>query len=86
MLTFFLGSVSATGGAATFTPATFTSPGKTAILSKKPLGIEELLPNCPRGLDWSLEVSLLSDLQPESKKSPKTAITYTLFRINMEQV
>jgi len=29
---------------------------------------------------------LLSDLQPESKKSPKTAIIYTFLRINMEQV
>jgi hypothetical protein len=76
----------ACGGAITFTPPTFTSPGKTAILSKKPLGIELLLPACPRILDWSLEVSLLSDLQPESKKSPKTAIIYTFLRINMEQV
>jgi hypothetical protein len=86
MPTFFLDSVLATGGAVTFTPASFTSPGNTAILSKKPLGIEELLPACPRALDWSLEVSLPSDLQPESRKNPKTAIIYTLYRINMEQL
>ena len=67
----------ATGGAVTFTPASFTSPGKTAKLSKKPRGIDELLPCTLVALDWSLEVSLPRDLQPESTKSPKTDNIYT---------
>ncbi len=51
--------------------------GKTAKLSKKPRGIEELLPCTLVALDWSLEVSLPRDLQPESTKSPKTDNIYT---------
>lgn len=75
-----------TGGAVTFTPASVTSPGKTAKLSKKPRGIDELLPCTLLALDWSFAVSLTRVLQPESINRPKMEIIYTLFRINMEQV
>jgi hypothetical protein len=78
--------VGSTFGAVTLTPASFTSPGKTAKLSKKPREVAERLPATLLLLDRSFEVSLPSDLQPESNKRAETDNIYTLLRINMGQL